>query len=84
MIRTENLVDIQETERFDEQTWCPECGGPPVNERAMVSYCSRHAPSNRGSEDPTGEFSSGILGNEAGGSDNILFCQFIHRKGKIV
>lgn len=73
------MSDLNETEYFSEQTWCPDCGGPPINEKAMIQYCMRHAPPTRGTQDPTNELPSGMMGNEAGGEDNVAFCRLIHR-----
>lgn len=71
---------LGETPRVPEETWCPECGGPPTNERAAVAYCLSHMPARDGSDDRLIEPSTHIFYSEAGGQDNVLVCNRLHRK----
>ena len=69
------------TEYVSEDSWCPECGGPPQNERASVMYCPSHQPYTSGSADLQADFPTiGTWLVDAGGDVNQKMCAFIHRK----
>lgn len=71
---------IHETPQFPEETWCPECGGPPQNERAALAYCSIHMPVSRGAADTETNFPlAQTWGAECTGEENRKMCAFVHR-----
>jgi hypothetical protein len=74
---------LPETESFAELGWCPECQSPPTSDAAHVQYCHTHSPATQGESDRlvnTDAYLSG--GGEAGGVDNRLMCEFLHRGRK--
>ena len=70
---------VSESDFFPAETWCPECGGPPLNERAAVAYCQLHMPGQDGDADRATNFPVIITWSaEAGGEFNRDMCRFIH------
>ena len=63
---------IADTPSVPLNTWCPECGGPAVDEKAAMAYCVTHAPNLPMSHVATW--------GEAGGDGNTVICNFLHRR----
>ena len=63
---------LHDTEALPLNTWCPECSGPVLDEKATMAYCVMHMPS----------MNTGHVGywGEAGGAENKVICDFLHRK----
>ena len=67
------------------RSYCPGCepNADPIEEILDTRWCDRHAPVRDGSEDEGVLASAYLSGSaEAGGEDNRLWCDFIHR-GKL-
>jgi hypothetical protein len=62
---------LHDTELVPMNTWCPECSGPHVDERATMVYCPQHAPAL--------QMSHVSWFGEAGGDGNKAICDFLHR-----
>lgn len=72
---------LLETPVVPAETWCPECSGPPISERAALEYCRDHMPATRGESDNHSNF--GTVASwlaDAGGEGNRNMCDMIHRK----
>jgi len=73
-------ASLSESEHIPAETWCPECSGPPQNERASVAYCQIHMPPTTGEADRLIEPGAYIFHGEAGGDENRLTCNLLHRR----
>lgn len=65
--------------------YCPTCEPEtdPINEIVDVMWCGNHHPDRSGDVDhvvSAHNYLSG--GTEAGGEDNRLWCDFLHRKNR--
>jgi hypothetical protein len=76
-IQTHHLT---ETPVVPLETWCPECGGPPENDRAALAYCMNHMPVAHGESDRLVEPGAYVFATEAGGAENVSACNLIHRR----
>lgn len=73
--------EYAETPIVPQETWCPECSGPPISERASVQYCHDHMPVTQGSYDASTNFPTiSAWMADAGGLGNANMCNLIHRK----
>lgn len=70
-----------ETETFNELSWCPECQAPTNAEYAHVQYCQRHMPHSNGVDDDAVMEQEYIARGEAGGDSNRAVCAFLHNQG---
>lgn len=77
--------EISETPRM-AVPWCPTCepDRDSILEMLETSYCGIHTPQRDGVADAKVIINSDLTGTaEAGGVDNRIFCELIHRsKGK--
>jgi len=75
------MANEAETPYVPAEHWCPDCQGPPVNERAALVYCPVHMPPDRGHADTDTNFPIiSTWSAEAGGVFNQQMCDAVHRK----
>ncbi len=65
------------------RAYCPGCEpeADPTAEVLDVRYCERHAPERDGRDDDAVRSQQYLSGSaEAGGEENRLWCDFVHRR----
>ena len=71
----------EESEFIPAETWCPDCQGPPLSDRAALVYCVLHMPQSHGNADADINFPVIFAWlAEAGGEHNQRMCDFVHRR----
>ena len=73
--------EFSESPTLPTETWCPDCSGPPISDRASVLYCRDHMPATHSSVD--NEANLPVVASwmaEAGGEGNRNMCALIHKE----